>query len=396
MFVSNILNKSLKYILYALAVIPILVFRDFTFDNELLYLNIADEAISNGSIFTFTNHGIPFSYEPPLYFWIVMLGKLIFGNHNLLFLGLFSFVPALVVLFIMDQWVKNNLSESERLPGQLMLITSGYFIGTALVLRMDMLMCMFIILSLYTFFRMYSGTGKRRDAILFPFFVFMAIFTKGPIGIIIPLVSTIIFLLINGEIKTIGRYWGWKTMVVLLTLCGTWVAGFYIEGGLQYPDNLFFGRIGNAAANPLQHKPIFYYLKTIGYLLAPWSLLYAGILLMGLKRRLATTDLERFFLVIVLSTFITLSSVSAKHEVYMLPALPFITYLVVLWLAKFKSQRWMRPLVGIPATIFCLALPVIIIAQMLTGTIDPITVIIFLIAASMTLSLRSHYDQIPY
>ena len=33
--------------------------RDFTPDNELRYLQIADEAIENGSVFTFTNDGRP-------------------------------------------------------------------------------------------------------------------------------------------------------------------------------------------------------------------------------------------------------------------------------------------------------------------------------------------------
>lgn len=385
---KNTTNNIFRYLLYILVVLPILMFRDFTLDNELQYLSIADEALSNGSIFAFTNQSIPYMDKPPLYFWIVMLGKLIFGNHNMLFLGLFSFIPALVIMFIMDKWVKNFLSTNERLLGQLMLITSGYFIGVALVIQMDMLMCMFIVLSLYTFFRMYSGPAKQRDTILFPFFVFMALFTSGPIGLIVPLISITVFLFINSKIKTIGRYWGLKTLLILLALCSTWFAGVYAEGGDQYLNDLIINQSENQTLNSFLNKgSIYYYLKTIFYSLAPWSLFYAGMLVMGLKKKLATTDLERFFLVVVLSTFITLSLISAKLEIYLLPAFPFISYLTVLWLAKFKSQRWMRPLIGIPASIFCLALPAVIIAQILTGSIDLLTVmIIFLAALILSLS----------
>lgn len=379
---NNKLNNLLHYLPYALAVLPVLIFRNFTFDIEMQYLNIADEALSNGTIFAFTNQGIPYADKPPLYLWIVMLGKLIFGNHNMLFLGMFSFIPALVILYIMDKWVKTFLSGSERLLGQLMLITSGYFICAALVLRMDMLMCMFIVLSLYTFFRMYSGEGKRRDSIMFPIFLFMAFFSKGPIGIIIPIVSTIVFLIIKGEIKLVKRYWGWKTFVILLTLCGIWFAGVYAEGGAQYIDNLLFNRTFNLEGDSFYHKePIYFYLMTVWYSLAPWSLLYAGILIMGLKTKLVTTDIERFFLVVILTTFVTLSLISSKLEVYMLPAFPFVTYLAVLWIAKFKWQRWMRPLVGLPACIFSLALPAVIAAQILTGTIQLLTVIVLFLAA---------------
>ena len=209
-------NKYIRYILYLMAVMPIFIFRDFTPDNELRYLSIADEALRNGSFFTFTNHGMIYADKPPLYLWIVMLGKVLFGYHNMLFLSGFSFIPALVVVFVMDKWVGNVLSENERLTGQLMLMTSGFFIGTAIVLRMDMLMCMFIVLALYTFFRMYTGEGKPRDSWLFPIFIFMAIFSKGPMGLIVPLVSTVVFLILKKETKSIGKYWGWKTLVVLL------------------------------------------------------------------------------------------------------------------------------------------------------------------------------------
>ena len=108
-------NKAVRYFLYSLAFLPIFIFRDFSPDNELRYLSIADEALRNGSIFTFFNHGIIYADKPPLYLWIVMLGKSVFGYHSMFFLSIFSFVPALVVVYIMDKWVGKLLSEKERL-----------------------------------------------------------------------------------------------------------------------------------------------------------------------------------------------------------------------------------------------------------------------------------------
>lgn len=376
--------KSLHYLLYGLAVLPIFIFRDFTPDNELRYLSIADEALRNGSIFTFTNHGIIYADKPPLYLWIVMLGKLIFGHHNMLFLGLFSYVPALVILYTMDKWVKNVLSESLRLTGQLMLITSGFFIGSAVVLRMDMLMCMFIVLSLYTFFRMYSGEGKKLDSYLFPFFVFMAIFSKGPIGIIIPLVSSTVFLFIKGKIRQIGKYWGWETLAILLTLCAVWFGGVYAEGGPQYLNNLLFNQTVNRAVNSLHHQePFYFYLTTIWYSLAPWSLFYIGVLAVGLKKKLATTDMERFFLVVALSTLVTLSLFSSKLAVYMLPTFPFFAYIALLWLPKIGSPRWIYLLVIPPAAILCLALPGLFVAQQFIDSIELNTSPLVIMAAAV-------------
>lgn len=391
----------IRYILYALAVLPIFIYRDFTPDNELRYLSIADEALRNGSIFTFTNHGIVYADKPPLYLWIVMLGKLIFGYHNMLFLGIFSFLPALVVIYVMDQWVKNLLSERERLAGQLMLLTSGFFIGSAIVLRMDMLMCMFIVLALYTFFRMYSGVSKPPDTILFPLFVFMAIFSKGPIGLIVPLVSTIIFLLMKRNFRTIRRYWGWKTLLVLLILSLAWFTGVYFEGGSQYLKNLLFNQTVNRAVNSIHHnEPFYFYILSIWYSIAPWSLLFIGILIAGLKKRLVSTDLELFFLVVALSTFVTLSLFSSKLAVYILPAIPFFAYIAILWISRLGSPKWLLPLIGIPALILCLALPGVIIARKFISigeiSLSPILLsAILILSATGIFALRYLFNHKP-
>lgn len=357
-------NTLIRYILYSLAVLPMFILRDFTLDNELRYLSIADEALRNGSLFTFTNHGIMYADKPPLYLWIIMLGKLLFGYHSLVFLGMFSFLPALVVIYVMDQWVKSVLSETERLSAELLLLTSSFFIGTAIVLRMDMLMCMFIVLSLYTFFRMYTGEAKPRDAILFPIFVFMVLFSKGPMGLIVPLISTTVFLFMKKELKSIGSYWGWKTMAILLTLCGIWFAGVYAEAGSPFLKNLLFNQTVNRALNASYHQePFYYYFTALGYALAPWSLLYIGILIIGIKKKLVSTDLELFFLVITLSTLFTLSLFSSKLAVYLVPSFPFMVYLSVLWIKKLRSPKWIILLVSIPAVLICLAFPGVILSQ---------------------------------
>jgi len=349
-------------------------------DNELRYLSIADEALQNGTFFTFTNHGIIYADKPPLYLWIVMLGKLLFGYHSLLFLGLFSFIPALVIIYVMDQWVKNVLSETERIIGELLLLTSSFFIGTAIVLRMDMLMCMFIVLSLHTFFRMYTGITKPRDVILFPLFIFMALFSKGPLGIIIPLISTCVFLFIKKDIKSIGRYWGWKSLAILFTLCGIWFAGVYAEGGAPFLKNLLYNQTVNRAINSVQHQePFYYYLTAVWYSLAPWSLLYIGIFVVGIKKKLASTDLELFFLVIVGSTLAILSLFSSKLAVYMLPTMPFLVYLSVLWLSKLGVPKWTYFLIIIPAFILCIALPGVLLSQYFDLRSSPLILIAALI-----------------
>ena len=117
-----------RYLLLFIAVLPLFIFRDLTRNNELRYLSIADEAIRDGHLFAFYNHGAAYADKPPLYLWIVMLGRLIFGSNMaglMTFMSLFSVVPSLVIICIMNRWVRPFVSYiPARRAGPLQLYTS--------------------------------------------------------------------------------------------------------------------------------------------------------------------------------------------------------------------------------------------------------------------------------
>lgn len=363
-------NNYLLSLLLLLAVLPVLIFRDYTPSNELRYLSIVDEALRNGNIFTFTNQGVPYADKPPLYFWILMLGKWLLGHHTMWFGALFAFVPALAIMGVMDKWVSGEALPANRLTGRLMLMTCGLFVGLGVILRMDMLMCLFIVLSLYTFYRMLKGQGSARwNSFLFPFYLFMALFSKGPVGLLVPLLSTLVFLLLTKQGKTFGRYWGWKTWGILLTGCALWFGGVYWEAGPAYLDNLLFNQTVNRAVNSFHHEePFYYYFVTLWYSLAPWSLLLVGVLVVSVRRKLLQTDLERFFLTVLVTTFVMLSCISSKIAVYLAPTFPFFIYLPVLLLSRFRWNRWLALSVAIPAGVLCICAPVLVVLGQLEAT----------------------------
>jgi len=221
---------------------------------------------------------------------------------------------------------------------------------------------------------MYIGEEKKFDSYLFPFYVFMAIFSKGPIGIMVPLFSTLAFLIIKKDYRAIGRYWGFKTLSLLLALCSIWFIGVWIEGGNEYLNNLLFNQTINRAVNSFHHKePFYYYGISIWYSLFPWSLLVISMLAIALfnRSKIKTGEsslVESFFLTVALTTFITLSCVSAKLQIYLLPAFPFFIYLTLLWLPKLGSTGtgpagFVKLSLEIPAIFFTLAAPVYLVVK---------------------------------
>ncbi len=389
--------KISRYLLILVCFIPLFIFRDFTPNNELKYLSIADEALREGHFFTFRNQGLLYADKPPLYLWIVMLGKYLFGTHSMFFLALFSMIPALITIYIMDKWVKDFLPMPWRKSGQLMLITSGLFTGSAIVLRMDMLMCMFIILALYTFYKQYSNQSTEHGKLLLPLYIFLALFTKGPVGILVPLCTMICFLFVKKQIRDFGKYMGWKQWGVLIGLCGIWFLGVYLEGGYEYLDNLLFHQTIHRAIDSYYHKePFYFYFKTIWYSLAPWTLLYFVSIVIGIRKRLINTDLKKLFLIVIGTTFIALSVFSGKLDIYLLPIFPFIAYLSFLLLPHIP-EKYLRFTVIIPAAILIFVFPAIFIAghfiRLALTEIIVIPVAAFILSSASGISLFLLYKK---
>lgn len=356
---KSINSEKLLYFVFILAVIPLMAYRDFVPANELRYLSIVDEALKNHNFFAFTNHGIAYADKPPLYFWLLMLCRSIAGGHFLIVYGLFSIIPAIITVRIFAQWTKGIIREENRTVFQLMLMTTGLFLALSIYLRMDMLMCMFIVLALYEFWKIYSGKHSFNKSLwLFPIYIFLAVFTKGPFGIIIPVVSVTTFILICRRYKMMQKIFGWRFWIVLLPCCALWFYMVYAEGGREYIGNLLLHQTMGRAVKSFHHaEPFYYYFVCIWYCLAPWCLAVLAKTILAIRNKFRLDNLLLFFLTIAITTILILSCVSSKIEVYLLPAIPFIIYSFAISIAGSEEKGLIKAGLLIPSLIFIFAFP---------------------------------------
>lgn len=384
-------RRALIFTCIILALLPVMLLREYTPSNELRYLNIVDEMTEGGHPFAMSDHSVPYADKPPLYFWLAALMKSVAGRHSMFLLTLLSFIPALVTAWVMDKWTEERLTPAQRSAATLMLFTTAYFLASSMVLRMDMLMCMFIVLSLRTFHRMYlnkkgarDSAGKirsheagvfRRDSILLPVFVFLGIFSKGAVGILVPVVSIIVFLVSERDLR-IGRYLGPRFWLIIAGLCALWFTGVYIDGGKEYFNNLVFHQTVGRAVNSFHHKePFWYYLISYWYILAPWSLLIFVSLVMRRRGGVPPDTTGRLFVCTALSTFAMLSAISSKIAIYLLPAIPFFVYAAALQLRDsgteerrgFTKTAAMRVATGFAAAVILLISAASAVAEPLLG-----------------------------
>ncbi len=348
--------------------VPYLFLRDFSPQNELRYLCIADEALRDGHLFGFMHHGSPYADKPPLYLWIVMGLKSLTGSHSLGLISLFSLLPAFAIIFILSYWIKDLLGKEGIIATLLLLMTTTLFVGPALFVRMDMLMCLFMVLALYSFYKIYAGTGGPYQPWLLVLWLFMAVFTKGPLGLILPLVSMLTFLVVKKQLRTWKRYLGWQQWIALLALFVLWFGIVWLEKGTGYLYDLTFNQTVNRAVDAFHHKePVYFYFKALLYAVAPWTLLVFSAIWTGIRRRLFTGDRLQFFCIICLTQFAVLSLISSKLAIYLLPVIPFLLLLTV-WVMKSAGYTgWMAAGLYLPALIILAVLPVYLWLATLPG-----------------------------
>ena len=201
---------------------------------------------------------------------------------------------------------------------------------------------------------MYTGEGSRRqDSLTLPLWIFLALFTKGPVGLLMPPLAIAVFLAVKRDWKGFRKYLGLKTWGIIAALSAVWLTCVWLEGGPEYINNLLFKQTVGRAVNAFTHaRPFWFYLVTLLWCLAPYTLLLIGSFMASLLpvRKAGaekSSDLEILFLCTIISTVAMLSSFSSKLPIYLVPVFPFCVYLFPTVLDRIGERGWMRWSVGI-------------------------------------------------
>ncbi len=387
---TNYFNKKeLSIILFGLILfIPSLLLRDYTPGNELKYIGIAKDMLKNGSVFVLRDLGELYSDKPPLYFWLINASKAVTGGYHIWAIGLFSAIPSIAIAVIMYRWGKKHIGEKNSFLASLMLITTIFYFGASVVLRMDMLMALFILLSLYSFFLYYEdpvkNLGKKNWIYIY---VALAVFTKGPAGLIIPLVAILAFLALEKNLKFLKELSLIRGLALILAFFLVWFTLLIREGGKEYLYLLTVKQTVGRGVNAFAHKrPFYYYLANIWGNTFPWPFIYMGSIGYGSFKFKKLNTFERFMFSAIVSTILVFSSFSSKLDIYLIPIYPFFPFLAMGILEKLEKSRkkfsWVT--LGLVQTIFSLSfIAIFFLPQSIEGVSIDLLVKSMLIAISV-------------
>lgn len=299
------------------------------------YAEVAREMIRSGDWIVPHLNGKIFIDKPPLLFWLIAIPSYIYGSVTPFIAKLPSALLAWVGVIILFLWGKKVYGRIEAgiIAGGSLLSSYQYFFQARLA-KTDIILCVFVILSLYFFYLWYNEQNSRK----FPFFVLslffigLGILTKGPFGFS-PLIFILIYIILNKQWSTlIGKEFILGYIILGLTVL-PWAISFIYRIGLEQTillikENKILSRTA----------PFYFYFIQIWGEFFPVSIFipFLTVYIWKEKKRVWQSKYI-FFLIWFLTLFISLTFFRYKASRYLLPTLPPLGLMIGgIWKKGFK------------------------------------------------------------
>ncbi len=308
---------------------------------------IAKEILASGNWLTLTENGKPYYDKPAPYFWLLALGLKLLGLSELA-VRLPSALAASLTVGAVYLWCSIHGKWKQGLWGAVVLATSFEFVGLGRFGKMDMLFTLFFTASLLYF--LWWREEPKRGIWLFYLFLALALLTKGPAGVLLPLLIVGVDRIVKKDLTVFWKMRLVQGITIILLVAGPW----YLLATIQDQDYIktfiwqhnvlrFFTSQGG-----IDHVEPFYYLILItlaGFL--PWSFFLPPLFhYLWESRRERGNEQRVFFLIWAACVLIFFSLSHNKLGTYVLPALPPLALLTGDLLQRFfegrEASTWRR------------------------------------------------------
>ncbi len=217
--------------------IPIGFFPLFDYD-EGAFSEATREMIENKDyITTYLNGELRFD-KPIFIYWLQAISIKIFGLNEFA-LRFPSSIAAIFWALSIYLFTKKYFSEKIAIIATLFMISSLQINMIAKAAIADSLLNLNITLSLFFTFA-YIKEKREKFLLLAYFFIAIGTLTKGPVAIMIPLITTFLFMLIKRDLKEFFNIiFNLKGILIFLIIAMPWYIIEYIKEGQNFIDGFF-------------------------------------------------------------------------------------------------------------------------------------------------------------
>ncbi|WP_288366653.1 glycosyltransferase family 39 protein [uncultured Acinetobacter sp.] len=329
--------------------------RFLSIPDEGRYADISRHMFESGDWLVPRLDGLPFIHKPPMLHWLSSIAMHIFGVH----VWVVRLVPVLAASLLLIGtylFVRKYLSQKIAELSILMMATNLLFFGSSQYVNHDLLLATGITLSVFCLVD-FSLCNRKAMLFLGYFFAASAFLTKGLIGILIPGMILLPWLLYTRQYKRIPAFFNPFALLFLAVLTLPWL----YQMQQIYPDFLHYffidQQFNRFHSNQFNNKQSwFFYLVILLVSLLPWllTLRWTGLRTMLHQQRL--NPVGQLLIWWLVSVVIFFSIPPSKLAGYILPAL---TPLIILCAVAFEkstlnTQQLTRMQKYAPAAFVCL------------------------------------------
>ena len=290
-------------------------------------------------------NGENFLEYPPLGYWPIALTLSMSEKPP-------DFLAFLPMVFFGAGTVLITYLIGKRLAGERIGLMAGFILATLPRFvsyhrhcRVDPMLLFFITLSLYGFATVYQ-TSKKSSPFFAIFYLAMAgaFLSKGVIGVAIPAITAVVFLITRKDLTAIRKLLLNPGILLFLLPIFLWVGSvWWLEGPGIFKEVIRQSLWRFLSPSADHAKPVYYYFIPVFLAPMPWTLLLLFLLWFRWgpthsKEPLPYGSLLRFALVWFLTGFIGLSLASAKRPLYLGPVYPSFALLAALGWDRIREK----------------------------------------------------------
>lgn len=272
--------------------------------------------------------GEPYTHKPPLVPWI---GAALHAAG--MDLARAVRIPSLIgsALAVLGTFLVGRRLYGERagIAAAFVLATAAEFAWIGRRAQYDPLLTGFTTLALWTFVRSRfprEGETPRpwRDALLGGLFVGLAGMCKGPAALAFTALPVVAFAAVARETRTLLTARLAAVVAASLLPAAIWLAAAADRAGIAYARDLVLGHgVGHAAGDVDKQREPWFYLFSFSAAFLPWSLfLPAAYLALTRWRGASERRGDLFLLAWFASSFLVMSAIPPKRDLYLLPLYP--------------------------------------------------------------------------
>jgi 4-amino-4-deoxy-L-arabinose transferase-like glycosyltransferase len=333
--------------------------------DEPRYAQVATEMVHGGDWVLMHYNGEIYEDKPPLFFWLIAFSSYLWGGFYSFSVrfpsALFGTLTVLLTFFL----GKMLYSSRTGFISGLILATTLEFAYLSTRGNIDTTLTFFTTASILCFFLWHRYPKEEslyqkplKDLTIYGFYVGMGLATlvKGPVGFILPLLVSLIYLVIQKDWKEIKRMRLLSGMVLFLVIVLSWYLPAVMKGGEEYLHaTLFIQTIARYATGWSKAQPIYYYVYYFPADFLPWFIFLPAAFVYGFSREKIEKRKEFFFLLVWFGMiFLFFSFCKGKRGIYLLPLYPATSIMVgKLWddfmttpMERFRNEWISFPLYG--------------------------------------------------